>query len=1196
MEQPPPVRPEFDICDISDKWFQPFDQDAEELQQRAEPSGESSKESDEITFESHAELEGESSEAQRVRVVKDPGKPTAQEIAEHEITHLPHRSWCPSCVAGRARDRPHRRQANRGANSVPTVVFDYGFMGAEGEAETTPILVVRDVDSKMLFSHVVQRKGLIADHGVRQLVRDIERLGYHKVCLKCDGEPALTSMQHEVVKRRQFDTILENSPVGDSQSNGIAERAVQSVAQQIRVMRHSLQQKMGAVLPGPHPVTCWLVEHASDLLNKYQLGEDGRTAYQRLRGKVWSRDVVEFGEKVHYRMNLKNLPREQKLEPRWEEGFFLGVKWRTGECWIGTPTGVVRASAIRRVGGHRRWDAQGLLGVKGVPWDHVQKDARPGEVRVTWLDPNLLAKPDAAPDGPPRRRRVYLQRQDFYKHGFSSDCAGCKAIINGWESRPHTESCRTRMEQCLESSDISKAKVLRAKARLDEEMVRMTEPLIDAPEGQVVKRARVTEPSPKGASASSSSHNTQGPMVDASVLSHSKRGIESEPEPVSKKPKGPEPDTDMLGHPKRGAESESESADKRPKSQQPDMDVGLTCVVHEPSQTPRRRGWTGCQSALKSRGRESSASALSLPSCGASRSRPILCDGGESSLSDIEPSRAERMMQEDFEWRLQSVSTMCDGDSDVAKRALADMTYFDENTGERLDPRLVAEGEAEELGRFAKMGVYGYADRAAAQNDQEGVFVNVKWVRVNKGTRERPQVKCRLVAQELGYGTRMDELYANTPSLFCVKMAMLHAAQEGKGRKLMTLDVKSAFLYGAARRKIYIELPSADPMAGGDKVGVLHKALYGTRDAPQIWQHEIRRVLKAAGFRQSAAQPSVYIHDVRGILLVVHVDDFLISGDPESLEWLFDALSAEWDLKRCVLSSSPNDAHETSYLNRRLKWNVHNELSYEGDRKHSDRLLHDWGLVKGKGVNSPLTHPLEEGVGNGRVLSDSEGRRVRQSIARINFMCQDRPDLCYVSRLMSKYMSAPTEGTRDALVHVIRYIKSHPRCVNRFIASVPASGFRLDVFCDSDWANCKTDRKSCSGGVVLMAGVPLCFWSKTQSNIALSSGEAELNSCVKAVSECLGVVNLWEELFDQTLPSRIHVDSSACKGMVLRAGSGKVKHLSTKQLWVQAATEAHGITVCKIPRSDNCADMLTHILPGKHAAAQLRTLGFQHTD
>ena len=95
----------------------------------------------------------------------------------------------------------------------------------------------------------------------------------------------------------------------------------------------------------------------------------------------------------------------------------------------------------------------------------------------------------------------------------------------------------------------------------------------------------------------------------------------------------------------------------------------------------------------------------------------------------------------------------------------------------------------------------------------------------------------------------------------------------------MTLDVKSAFLYGPARRKIYIELPSADPEAGGDKVGVLYKALYGTRDAPQIRQHEVRKTLKELGFRQSVTQPSVYVHDQNGIYLVVHVDDFLISSD-----------------------------------------------------------------------------------------------------------------------------------------------------------------------------------------------------------------------------------------------------------------------------------------------------------------------------
>ena len=75
--------------------------------------------------------------------------------------------------------------------------------------------------------------------------------------------------------------------------------------------------------------------------------------------------------------------------------------------------------------------------------------------------------------------------------------------------------------------------------------------------------------------------------------------------------------------------------------------------------------------------------------------------------SQMEVSYMERMMQEDFEWQLHNVSDMCEQDPTIAKQALADMTYYDENTGETLDPRLVQAGEAEGLQRFAKTGVYG---------------------------------------------------------------------------------------------------------------------------------------------------------------------------------------------------------------------------------------------------------------------------------------------------------------------------------------------------------------------------------------------------------------------------------------------------------------------------------------------------------
>ena len=180
-------------------------------------------------------------------------------------------------MSGRSRDRPHKRVTTRDGG-VPCVVFDYGFLGGVGDEQTLAVQIARDVETRMLFAHVVPRKGLVASHGTVQLVKDIERLGHKKLCLKSDGEPALVAIQEEVKKARVDETLLENSPAGDSRANGIAERAVQSVAEQVRVLKASLEGKLQARVPGSHPIMCWLVENSADLLNEYQLGDDGRTA------------------------------------------------------------------------------------------------------------------------------------------------------------------------------------------------------------------------------------------------------------------------------------------------------------------------------------------------------------------------------------------------------------------------------------------------------------------------------------------------------------------------------------------------------------------------------------------------------------------------------------------------------------------------------------------------------------------------------------------------------------------------------------------------------------------------------------------------------------------------------------------------------------------------------------------------------
>ena len=40
------------------------------------------------------------------------------------------------------------------------------------------------------------------------MIKDIKKLGYSEVILKCDGEPALKSVQEEVKRRRTESTIL----------------------------------------------------------------------------------------------------------------------------------------------------------------------------------------------------------------------------------------------------------------------------------------------------------------------------------------------------------------------------------------------------------------------------------------------------------------------------------------------------------------------------------------------------------------------------------------------------------------------------------------------------------------------------------------------------------------------------------------------------------------------------------------------------------------------------------------------------------------------------------------------------------------------------------------------------------------------------------------------------------------------------
>ena len=64
----------------------------------------------------------------------------------------------------------------------------------------------------------------------------------------------------------------------------------------------------------------WLVEYASVLWNRYAVSADGKTAYERIRGKKSRMLGLEFGEQVHWRSAVAAGHRKDKLDSVWAEG------------------------------------------------------------------------------------------------------------------------------------------------------------------------------------------------------------------------------------------------------------------------------------------------------------------------------------------------------------------------------------------------------------------------------------------------------------------------------------------------------------------------------------------------------------------------------------------------------------------------------------------------------------------------------------------------------------------------------------------------------------------------------------------------------------------------------------------------------------------------------------------------------------
>ena len=179
-----------------------------------------------------------------------------------------------------------------------------GLKRREPEDGENPIIVVTERRYKNKFAHVIKRKGADDPYAIEQVAADIISLGYSHFVLKSDQEPAIMAFKEAVsrritaIKGDGVQIIPELSPVGESQSDGDVESAVKQVQGHFRTLRLHLQAHYAEEIPDNHPVLTWLIMHSTLTMNRYQIGIDGRTPRQRLKGRNFNREVTEFRMRV----------------------------------------------------------------------------------------------------------------------------------------------------------------------------------------------------------------------------------------------------------------------------------------------------------------------------------------------------------------------------------------------------------------------------------------------------------------------------------------------------------------------------------------------------------------------------------------------------------------------------------------------------------------------------------------------------------------------------------------------------------------------------------------------------------------------------------------------------------------------------------------------------------------------------------
>ena len=116
--------------------------------------------------------------------------------------------------------------------------------------------------------------------------------------MKSDGEASILAVKEAVMKYHGGKMMPEMLAKGETPENGFIEEGGKTIRKYFCAFISQAEEGMGETLTTGCNLHLWAVRWAAICYSRYAVGKDGRTAYERLRGRTSRSVVVPFGEKV----------------------------------------------------------------------------------------------------------------------------------------------------------------------------------------------------------------------------------------------------------------------------------------------------------------------------------------------------------------------------------------------------------------------------------------------------------------------------------------------------------------------------------------------------------------------------------------------------------------------------------------------------------------------------------------------------------------------------------------------------------------------------------------------------------------------------------------------------------------------------------------------------------------------------------